>query len=1223
MKKKYDFFSIHLLGGRRRLRGGGGGCCGPSRRGGCCGERGAGGMRWVERREGPGEARFLRHSGQVSHAGRETYLREDVAPPRFAVGGRVQGGAATVLSAGGTHSLLSVLECPQLVRLVLLRSAVQEAAHVGGARVETRLATLQADRPRCQVFDDSHCLGVDALRRRLGAGQQGGELLAALGGSSVCGRSDSAACMRSVRRALAAALWLSPHLAPTPVMVLATAEEVAAWRMERGEVCPQGPSCGARGGAGGSESEMSLFAERVELDGAVAWLAEPGNYCRGLWADCPEILQAFEFADMEREESAQPAESVAGKSSRRFKAHLSEARLQRLLAEGVCVAGEFQARRADGGGVVLLGQGREKDVFLPGPAEKNRAMPGDRVAIQIMPESEWATEESLNDSGVFRDYESSSSGSDGISNEGLVPTGCVVGILDRAEHYLVAVVGEEDRKALEAEKVPAHGDAGSANQRRRVLCVPRNRAYPKCVVRTFRPWDLLGKVFVIRVGEWDQSSKCPAATFVRVVGEAGTLAGDTGAVLAECGIEPRDFSEDALRGLPPEDWVVPAEEINRRWDLRGVDGLCICSIDPPGCTDVDDVLSVRRISRGRVEVGVHIADVSYFVRPGSVLDAEARRRGTTVYLVGQRFNMLPARLSENLCSLVSGQDRLAFSVVWTLNEETLEGCAGDDERPSVWVGRTVIQSQYQLSYEEAQDLLEGRRPAIESVCGGLPGGKIAAQEASRMQSALQVLSRLAARLHTKRMADGAVELDEPELSFGGASTKGGSESVKAPTIKRKVATMALIAELMVAANAAAARKCVDAAPRAALVRRHAPPPANSPALRRLATLLAAGSAKSASGQEGVEIDRLMHELAGVGIAQALEDFGKNSSAKLRSVARSYAVRAMAEAEYVIPAYADGRMSHFGLALENYTHFTSPIRRYADLEVHRQLSRIVSSPPGSSLEVSLSRTSAVAKECNERHRAAKKAQSNVQKLHLLYFLAGHPQVEQASVTEVSDAVFEVVCPRLQLGGTVQKASREDYSSEKNVKVLDSVWVRISASQEGSRPPELQIEWLDDGHNEVKVAQSQGQKGPSTIPDEEILDIGHVLAQAGGIIKVPAVDMQNRKRSIKGDPAPTSAQALQDLLLTAREARTLQAVVQPVPDSDAGSSELRRQVLAQECRRGRAWAKLVSGKSMRGSRLANERQERLQAEEFSLSRAKALAHASEVDTLASAAASLSLT
>lgn len=1192
-----------------------------------CGDGGLwGGMRWVERREGPGEARFLRHSGQVSHAGRETYLREDVAPPRFALGERgVRGVAVTVLSAGGTHSLLSVLECPQLMRLVLLRSAVQEAAQVGGARVETRLAALQADRPRCQAFDDSHCLGVDALRRRLGADQLGGELPVALGGSSVCGRSDGTACMRSVRRALAAALWMSPHLAPTPVIVLATAEEVAAWRMERVEVCPQGPSCEARGGAGGSESVMSHFAERVELDGAVVWLTEPGKYCRGLWMDCPEILQAFEFAQMEREESAQPAELVAGKSSRRFKAHLPKARLQRLLVEGVCVAGEFQARRADGGGVVLLGQGRGKDVFLPGPAEKNRAMPGDRVVIQIMPESEWATEESLTDSGVFRDFENSNSGSDGISNEGLVPTGCVVGILDRAEHYLVAVVGEEDRKALEAEKFPAYGDAGSVNQRRRVLCVPRNRAYPKCVVRTFRPWDLLGKVFVIRVGEWDQNSKCPAATFVRVVGEAGTLSGDTGAVLAECGIEPRDFSEDVLRGLPPEDWVAPAEEINRRWDLRGVDGLCICSIDPPGCTDVDDVLSVRRISGGRVEVGVHIADVSYFVRPGSVLDAEARRRGTTVYLVGQRFNMLPARLSENLCSLVSGQDRLAFSVVWTLNEETLEECVGDDERPSVWVGRTVIKSQYQLSYEEAQDLLEGRRPAIESVCGGLPGGKIAAQEASRMQSALQVLSRLAARLHKKRMADDAVELDEAELSFGGASTKGGSENVKAPTIKRKVATMALIAELMVAANAAAARKCVDAVPRAALVRRHAPPPANSPALRRLATLLAAGSAKSAGVQESIdnsEIDRLMHELSGVGIAQALEDFGKNSSAKLRSVARSYAVRAMAEAEYVIPAYADGQLRHFGLALENYTHFTSPIRRYADLEVHRQLSRIVSSSPGSSLEVGLSRTSAIAKECNERHRAAKKAQSYVQKLHLLYFLAGHPQVEQASVTEVSDAVFEVVCPRLQLGGTVEKSSQKgEHSSGRNVKVLDSVWVRISASQEGTRPPELQIEWLDDGHAEVKAAQSQGRKGPSTLPDEEILDIGQVLAQAGGI-KVPVVDMQMRKRSIKDDAAPNSAQALQDLLLAARQARTLQAVVQPVPDPDACSLELRRQVLAQECRRGRAWAKLVSGKSLRGSRLANQRQERLKNEEVSLSQAKALAQASEIDALASAAASLSL-
>lgn len=1169
---------------------------------------------WAERRAEPGEARFLRRSGQVSHAGRETYLREDIACPRFAEPGGPAGRRAgrggdlpvvTVPSAGGVHSLLSVLECPQLERLVVLRSAAEAAAQVGGARGEARLAALQADRPRCQTFDDSHCLGVDALGRRLR------ESMPPPPGATQI----SLASRRSVRQALAAALWLAPLLDPIPVVVLATLEEVSAWR--------QGQEKSPLAGSKGSDKEPGLatVAERVEFRGSEVWLAEPAEYSRGLWSGCPEVARAFEAAQGEQEEPAQTEDSLVAHPSKRFRAHLSEGRLQRLLAEGSCVAGEVRAKRNDGCGTVFLDHSWGRDVFLPGPAEKNRAMPGDRVAVQVWPETEWASEEDVREAGVFDGPGTSRSASEADGEGAKVPTGCVMGILDRAEHFVVAVLGEEDRKALEALKAPAPGESGS-NQRRRVLCVPRNRAYPKCVLRTFRPWDLVGRVFVIRVGAWDQNSKCPAATFVRAVGEVGTLAGDTGAVLAECGIEPRDFGEDAIRGLPQEDWTIPAEEFDRRWDLRGAEGLCICSIDPPGCTDVDDVLSVRRISNGRVEIGVHIADVSYFVNQGSALDAEARRRATTVYLVGQRFNMLPGRLSENLCSLVSGQDRLAFSVVWTLKEQSLEESPGDAGRPSVWIGRTVIKSQYQLSYAQAQDLLEGQRPAVEPAYGGPPGEKVSTLEAARIQSALKVLSRLAALLRAKRMAAGAVELDEPELSFADSS-----ENARAPTIKRRVATMALIAELMVAANAAAAGKCMEAAPRAALVRRHAPPPPNSPALRRLATLLVAEDATHGEIKEGAEVDRLMQELSGVGIARALDDFGRKSDPKLLSVARSYAVRAMAEAEYVTPANHSGGVRHFGLALECYTHFTSPIRRYADLEVHRQLARILGTPAGAAPGVSQSRTATIAKECNERHRAAKKAQSNVQRLHLLYFLMRNPQIEQASVTEVSSTSFEVVCPRLQLGGSVQKEAPGDAASpgatSKSVRVLDSVWVRIYAVQEGMRPPELQLTWLDESLEEVQKAKAKGQGAQSALEDDEFIDIGQALARAGGLL-APTVDTPAGEavtEQMKSACSNTS-RALQDLLQAARGARTLQAAVRPLPVPSASVSELNRQILAHECRRGRAWAKLVSGKSVQGTKLASLRQQRLQEKEDALSQARAVVHASGAADLAPAAASLSL-
>ncbi|KAK3258973.1 hypothetical protein CYMTET_32006 [Cymbomonas tetramitiformis] len=148
---------------------------------------------------------------------------------------------------------------------------------------------------------------------------------------------------------------------------------------------------------------------------------------------------------------------------------------------------------------------------------------------------------------------------------------------------------------------------------------------------------------------------------------------------------------------PEEPWRIPEEEIARRRDLRGPEHRT-ASIDPPGCVDVDDALSVHALPGGGWEVGVHIADVSHFVRAGGALDMEARARGTTVYLVDRRLDMLPGVLSENLCSLLAGVDRLAVSVLWTLTP--------DLEVTDVWFGRTVIHSAHKLTYQQAQAMFD-------------------------------------------------------------------------------------------------------------------------------------------------------------------------------------------------------------------------------------------------------------------------------------------------------------------------------------------------------------------------------------------------------------------------------------------------------------------------------------------------------------------------------------
>ena len=251
---------------------------------------------------------------------------------------------------------------------------------------------------------------------------------------------------------------------------------------------------------------------------------------------------------------------------------------------------------------------------------------------------------------------------------------------------------------------------------------PRSLAIPQVRIQTPQVSRLSGQRFVIRVDAWEPGSRYPQGHLVRVLGRIMDLKAEAEAVLVSNNIRWQPFCEAALRELPrvpPEevaevdtgtggpkgrivDWA-PEAEVRRRRDLRGPEYL-VCSIDPIGCTDVDDALHARALGPGQpdgaaFEVGVHIADVSHFVKPGSALDGEAASRCTSVYLSDRRLDMLPGVLSGNLCSLLSNVDRLAASVVWRLDR--------DLEPVAVWFGRTIIRSRYKLHYQQAQDVLDG------------------------------------------------------------------------------------------------------------------------------------------------------------------------------------------------------------------------------------------------------------------------------------------------------------------------------------------------------------------------------------------------------------------------------------------------------------------------------------------------------------------------------------
>jgi exosome complex exonuclease DIS3/RRP44 len=198
-----------------------------------------------------------------------------------------------------------------------------------------------------------------------------------------------------------------------------------------------------------------------------------------------------------------------------------------------------------------------------------------------------------------------------------------------------------------------------------------NEQIPHMLIRSKNPLSLLKTRFIARVKSWHAASPLPFGQFVKILGKEGDSRTESAVILHEYNVDTKPFSAKVMKCLPAAGakWSIPPQEAAKRVDLRAIP---VCSVDPPGCKDIDDALHCRVLPNGNIEVGVHIADVTHFVQSGSELDREAARRCTTVYLVGQRTDMVPKLLTENLCSLVSDVDRLAFSVIWEFDPKTFK-----------------------------------------------------------------------------------------------------------------------------------------------------------------------------------------------------------------------------------------------------------------------------------------------------------------------------------------------------------------------------------------------------------------------------------------------------------------------------------------------------------------------------------------------------------------------
>lgn len=433
----------------------------------------------------------------------------------------------------------------------------------------------------------------------------------------------------------------------------------------------------------------------------------------------------------------------------------------------------------------------------------------------------------------------------------------------------------------------------------------------------FIPKDYLGKgqngdKVVVKIIEWPDNSKSPIGRVVDILGKQGENDAEMHAILAQYGL-PYRYPESVEKAAEKIDSTISQEEIARREDFRDV---LTMTIDPHDAKDFDDALSIRQLRDGLWEIGVHIADVSHYVKEGDIIDREAERRATSVYLVDRTIPMLPERLCNFICSLRPDEEKLAFSAIFKMNEK------GDvlDWHPA----HTVIRSNRRFTYEEVQTILERNNEASAedltqpgSHPEPLPEG---APREGEYADELIMLNRLAHRLRERRFKNGSIGFDRAEVRFE-IDEKGHPISTYVKVAKD---ANKLVEEFMLLANRSVAEMIAvvpkGRKPKVFPYRIHDVPDPEK--MEKLSAFIARFGYKIRTEGTKTEVSKSLNRLLA-------EVKGK----KEENVVELVALRAMMKARY-----STHNIGHYGLMFQYYTHFTSPIRRYPDTMVHRLLTR---------------------------------------------------------------------------------------------------------------------------------------------------------------------------------------------------------------------------------------------------------------------------------------------
>ncbi|KAL1021732.1 hypothetical protein UPYG_G00017290 [Umbra pygmaea] len=693
--------------------------------------------------------------------------------------------------------------------------------------------------------------------------------------------------------------------------------------------------------------------EKAVESGLLTYKCE--EYVKSLIAN-PELVDRLALTDDDKNEITS--------SKVLFPEHLPLSRIQAGIKSGAFQQGTFRASRDNylEATVFVHGEGDQStEVLIQGLQNLNRSVHQDLVAVEILPQNQWVAPSSvvLQDEGPKEDdateeveaektLKSAAGGA-----ESRKPTGRVVGIIKRNWRPFCGMLFLSQIK-----------------EATRHLFTPADRRIPRIRVETRQAATLAGQRIMVAIDGWPKHSRYPNGHFVRSLGCAGDKDTETEVLLLEHDVPHQDFSQTVLSFLPKMPWSITEEDMAVREDLRH---LTVCSVDPPGCTDIDDALHCRDLPNGNQEVGVHIADVSHFIRPGNALDQEAANRGTTVYLTGKRIDMVPELLSSNLCSLRCNVERLAFSCIWEINDKA--------EIVKTRFTKSVINSKASLTYAEAQMRIDDTNMNDE------------------ITKSLRGLNSLAKILKRQRIEKGALTLSSPEVRFHIDSETHDPIDLQTKELKE---TNSMVEEFMLLANISVAQKIYDEFSECALLRKHpAPPPSNYDILNT--------AAKSK--------DLVIHTDTAKALADSLDAAQVDGFPYFNTLLRILATRCMMQAVYFCSGM-DSDFHHYGLASPIYTHFTSPIRRYSDIIVHRLLAVAIGADSTYPDLMDKHKQSALCNNLNYRHKMAQYAQRASVAFHTqLFFKNRGIMNEEGFILFVRKNAIIILIPKFGMEGTV--------------------------------------------------------------------------------------------------------------------------------------------------------------------------------------------------------------